>query len=150
MDRDLSRENLNRHGIYFDPNVYQANPDSTNALPDHVDAVRDGLLLMEKLLPEDCEELLREELAHHRSVNADSALCLDPPKSVFVRNRHHERQLQQSAAHDDLRYCEDISESTQRLLDESEEDWNLFWRTTIFARSSGDSSGDRRDQDGFK
>lgn len=55
-----------RHEIYHQPVVYHASPENTqptaHALLDHVDAVRDSLMFMEKLLPEDCDATLREGL----------------------------------------------------------------------------------------
>lgn len=57
MDRDISRDNLIRHKVYYERSVYQGNHESTQsaayALPDHVDAVRDGLLFLKNILPGD-------------------------------------------------------------------------------------------------
>lgn len=150
MDRDISRSNLVRHEIYFEPNVYQANHENTqtsvDALPDHVDAVRDGLLLMEGILPEDCETFVHKDSAKNGSVSIGPEWCLRPHGSAFVYGKHHERVLQQSAFHDNFKLCEQISEDTRGILDDSEEEWNLFWRTAIFTRFSDEA----RKQSGFR
>ncbi|KAF2011528.1 hypothetical protein BU24DRAFT_495696, partial [Aaosphaeria arxii CBS 175.79] len=136
MDKDISRDNLMRHGIYYEPNVYQGNHENTqsatHSLPDHVDAVRDGLLCMEKILPEDCDATLREELAEFGSVDIGPDWCLHPPCAALVRGKHHERMLQQSASHDNLRFCERIAERAQEILMDSESEWTFFWRSEIF------------------
>jgi hypothetical protein len=136
MDNDISRDNLVRHKIYYESNVYQANHENTlstaHALPDHVDVVRDGLLFMEKILPEDCHATLRGELAEHGSVNIGPDWCLHPQSSAFVRGRHHERVLQQSTSHDNLRSCEKVAERAQDILEDSEDEWTFFWRSEIF------------------
>ena len=72
MDRNISRDNLARHGIHYDANVYRANdaniPSTAQALPDHIDAVREGLLSMQKILPDDCDATLRKERVEYGSV----------------------------------------------------------------------------------
>jgi hypothetical protein len=136
MDRDISRESLVRHNIHYEANVYRANhantKSPTHALPDHVKAVRDGLLCMEKILPEDCDATLREELAKHGSVNVGPDWCLHPEKSAFTRGKHHERMLQQSSFHDNLRFCEQVAERAKEILEDSEDEWTFFWRSRIF------------------
>lgn len=150
MDKDISRDNLVRHDIHYEPNVYQANHENTqstaHALPDHIDAVRDGLLFMDKILPEDCAETLRKELAEHGSVNIGPNWCLHPQSSAFIRVKHHERVLQQSASHDNLRFCEKVVERVQEILEDSEPEWSLFWRTEIFTLFSKEA----REQPGFR
>jgi hypothetical protein len=136
MDKDISRDTLVCHGIYFEPNVYQPNGTNTqptaHTLPDHVDAVRDGLLCMKKILPEDCDATLREELVKHGSANIGPDWCLHPQGPALARGKHHERMLQQSPCHDNLKFCEDVAEAAQEIQDDSEAEWTFFWRRKVF------------------
>jgi hypothetical protein len=149
MDKDISRVNLIRHEIYYQPDVYHANPENIqptiHALPDHIDAVRDGLLSMEKILPEDCDATLREEVTNRGSVDIGPDWCLHPQRSAFIRGKHHERVLQQSASHDNLRFCEQVAERAQEILEDSEDEWTFFWRSEIFRLFSDEA----REQSGF-
>jgi hypothetical protein len=136
MDKDISRANLVRHNIYYEANVYRTNhantQSPTQALPDHVNAVRNGLLCMENILPEDCDATLRDELAKHGSVNIGPDWCLHPEESAFTRGKHHERMLQQSPFHDNLRFCEQVAERANEIQEDSEDEWTFFWRSRIF------------------
>jgi hypothetical protein len=150
MDRDISRDNLVRHTIYYEPSVYQGNHKNTQstgyALPDHVDAVRDGLLFLEKILPEDCDATLHKELAKHGSVDNAPDWCLHPQPSAYVHGKYHERLQQQSTSHDNLRFCENVAECAQEILEDSEDEWTFFWRSKIFKLPSDVA----REQSGFE
>lgn len=150
MDRDISRDNLIRHKIYYEPNVYRGNHKNTQsvayALPDHVDAVRDGLLFLEKILPGDCDATLRDELVEYGGADMGPDWCLNPQPSAYVRGKHHERILQQSVSHDNLRVCEQVAECAQEILEDSEDEWTFFWRSNIFKMPSDEL----REQSGFR
>ena len=146
MEKDISRTNLIRHSIHYDPKVHQgndANSQSTaDSLPDHVDAVRAGLLFMQKIIPEDEDETLRKEMSQYGSADIGPEWCLHPPESA----KHHGRWRQKSPLRDNLRFCESITEGVEDILDDSEDEWTLFWRTKIFRLFSDE----RRADSGFK
>jgi hypothetical protein len=150
MDTEISREDLQRHGIYFQPNVYQAKyadiPATSPNLPDHVDAVREGLLFMEKILPDDCESILRKELAEHENMNIGPDWCLHPPQSAFIHVKHHERVLHQSTSLKNLEECENISERAREMLEDSEDEWTFFWRSKMFKTFNDEA----REQSGLR
>ncbi|OAL43945.1 hypothetical protein IQ07DRAFT_260579 [Pyrenochaeta sp. DS3sAY3a] len=143
MDKDISRKNLRRHGIYYEPNVYQGNHENTgstaHSLPDHVDAVRDGLLLMEKILPEDCNATLLEDFDEFGSADIGPDWCLRPPPAALVRGTHYERMRQESASHDNLKSCEKIVERAKNITTNSEAEWSHFWRRHMFKLFSDDA-----------
>jgi len=139
MEKDISKINLTRHSIYYDPKVHQgndANPQSTaDSLPDHVDAVRAGLLCMQKIIPEDCwDATLQKELSQYGSADIGPEWCLHPPESA----KHHGRLRQQSPLRDNLEFCKSVVEVADRIQDDSEDEWTLFWRTKIFRLFSDD------------
>jgi hypothetical protein len=136
MEKDIGRANLERHKIFYDPNVYQGNDANSeptaNSLPDHVDAVRAGLLFMQKIVPEDWSVTLRDELARHRSAAIGPDWCLYPQESAFTRCKHLERMRQQSPLDDNLTFCEDVVEGAKEMKDNSEDEWTFFWRCKFF------------------
>jgi hypothetical protein len=150
MDKDISRDTLLRHAIYYDSNVYQASHGKKRsvsyALPDHVDAVRDGLLFIEKVLPEDCEATLRDELVELGNTDIGPDWCLRPQRSAFISGQHHERMLQQSPSHDNLKLCEKIAKRAQEIMEDLEPEWTFFWRDKIFRNFSDEAS----EQSGFR
>jgi len=147
MEKAISRTNLESHSIYYDPNVHQgndANSQSTDdSLPDHVDAVRAGLLFMQKIVPEHYwDATLQKEPSKYGSADIGPEWCLHPPESAM----HHGRWRQQSLLRDNIRFCESITESVEDILDDSEDEWTLFWRTKIFRLFSDE----RREDSGFE
>jgi hypothetical protein len=132
MEKDISTTNLMRHSIHYDPKVHQGNDANSqsmaNSLPDHVDAVRAGLLFMQKIIPENWDATLRKELAQHGTADIGPEWCLHPPESA----KHHGRWHQQSPLRDNLSFCESVVGDADRIQDDSEDEWTLFWRTKIF------------------
>jgi len=138
MEKDISRTNLKLHSIHYDPEVHQgndANSQSTDdSLPDHVEAVRAGLLFMQKIIPEDEDATLRKELSQYGSADIGPEWCLHPPESA----KRHGRLRQQSPLRDNFEFCKSVVEDADRIQDDSEDEWTLFWRTKIFRLSSDD------------
>ena len=50
---DISRLNLRLHGIHYEPEVYRVHDASQQALLDHIDAVREGVLSFESTIPQE-------------------------------------------------------------------------------------------------
>lgn len=141
MGRDISRADLSRadlrlHNIYYKPNVHQANHADTQKasrnLPDHVDAVREGLLFMEEMLPDDCKKVLEKEQVAYGDVYIGPRWCLCPPEKAFVHVKHHERIQGQSKSFETLKDCENIAESARKIAGDSAEEWMTFWKSKIF------------------
>lgn len=150
MNKSISRKNLKRHKIYYEPSVYESSHRKTQSvaytLPDHVDALRDGLLSLEKILPKDCDAILREELVEHGDADIGPDWCLDPQPHAFITLGYFERLQQNSASHDNLRLCEQLSRRAQEIHEDSEPEWTLFWRSKIFTLFSDEA----REQSGFR
>ncbi|KAF5844547.1 hypothetical protein GGP41_007569 [Bipolaris sorokiniana] len=136
MGRDISRADLRLHNIYYKPNVYQANyADTQNAsrkFPEHVDAVREGLLFMEEMLPDDCKKVLEKEQVAYGDVCIGPRWCLCPPENAFVHVKHYERIQGQSKSFEILKDCENIAESARKIAGNSVEEWVMFWKSKIF------------------
>lgn len=135
----IRRNDLISHNVHYEPNVYQVNQASAqqtaHVLPDHIETVRHGLLSLKNILPRDCQETLRKELARHGSEDIGPEWCLFPPQSAFVDNRHSEVLLQQSAAHSTLNDCEEVVRLAHNTLVEAEGGiggWEDFFKHNIF------------------
>jgi hypothetical protein len=142
---DISRENLARHGIIYDPRVYQvpkASAQSTSfALPDHIDAVREALLEFDNTIPEDWKEYLCEDFTQFVEQFGRETLgpawSHQPPTSAFIPLKLYERnRLERSSdwtkADENIKRFEAVAKSAQGLLEDAEQEWNRFWRSSIF------------------
>jgi hypothetical protein len=152
--KDISRFNLQLHGIYYEPEVYQVHDVFTQStiptLPDHVDAVREALLSFESTIPEVWEKDLREEFAEFGRTDIGPAWNLHPQSSAFIRGKHYERDLREHSAdwktaHENLLRFEKVAKRARGLLKDLETGWNLFWRSEIFTLYSDET----RSQPGF-
>ncbi|KAF1940462.1 hypothetical protein EJ02DRAFT_513093 [Clathrospora elynae] len=139
---DISRRNLQRHGIRYEEHVYQVPDVSTQStsrpLPDHVDAVREALLSFEGTLAEEWKKDLREELDNFKDPDDLGPTWTHlPPDAAFIRVHHYERAFQErntenNIAHENLKWSQEIAICARQLLEEPEPEWNHFWRTKVF------------------
>lgn len=142
---DISRTNLERHGIFYERRVYQvpnASGHSTSfALPDHIDAIREGLLSFHSSIPEEWKKDLNEEFG---GKDIDLAQTHRPPESAFITTMHHERDRSQRSA--DWRKADrnfkrfhNVAKHARDLHEHAEEEWNVFWRSEVFKRFRGEA-----------
>ena len=138
---DISRDNLKRHGIFFHSDDYLHPNDHTQhsllALPEYIEAVREGLLVMENFIPREWAGQLREEFTTFGTVDLGLAEPHELPPSAYIQEkRHHVDKRKHSAewemADQNLERCVNIAQCAQEQLKVPEAEWNLFWRTHVF------------------
>lgn len=137
---DISRLNLERHDIYYHDGTGIDLP-----LPHHINAVREGLLTMEDIVPGSWKWQLYEERIRYNEANMGSTWAQSPPESAFVQEeRHHLDRKKPSAkwelADMSLVGCHEIATMARSHLKDSEAEWNSFWRKHIFRLFSDEAS----------
>jgi hypothetical protein len=147
VKRDISRENLEKHGIYYDDELYR----TPYILPDYVDAVRETLLSFEDLVPAGGWQKTLQEEAKQYEHGSVAPQALHPPASSIVPLKSYEldrneRSPEWTAAFQNLRSCEKVAEMARKLEADSEEGWVLFWRSNTFTVVSEKA----REQPGFQ
>lgn len=143
-DGDIGQENLAKHGISYDQDVYtcghkddniSSNPRST--LPDHVDALREALLAFSNTILDYWRETLDDEVKQHGGMVPEQE-CLHPPDAAHFTSPRYElrSQGQQStAANDNTLQCRAIAEAARKQANEIEDGWNHFYRAKFSAIS---------------
>lgn len=145
--KDITRKNLQEHGISYDERVYHCQDEATHSnesysLPDHVDAVREALLTFEGIVPEKgWEEYLDIEFKEYGSEDIGPAWNLQPPASAIIRQKSYERDLRNrsaksDAAHNRLVDCERVAELARESLKKPESGWKSLWISEVFRPSS--------------
>lgn len=137
---DISRLNLQCHDIY-----YHDGTGIDPILPDHVDAVREGLLTMENIVVGSWERHLHEECNKYDEADMGSSWTSSPPRSAFVQEeRHHLDRGEHSAewvlADTGLVGSHEVAKVARNRLRDSEAEWNLFWREHVFRAFSDEAS----------
>jgi hypothetical protein len=148
-DRNITRENLKHHGIYYDD-------EGSGILPAHVCIVRDMLLFFEHIVPKGgWEKTLEEEDSEVDPNKIDFKNVWDkarhPPKTAWVRREHHEADLNTKnplwqAAYNNIEGCLEVAKEAQLRKSDAEDGWMLFWRMNTFERVSERA----RDQPGYQ
>lgn len=143
-ERSISRENLEKHGIYY-------NDKGSSILPAHVRVVRDMLLSFEHIIPDGgWKETLRKEESEYDLKDVwDEAR--HPPDTAWVHMEAYEVNLptkspQWNKANEDTISCQMVAKKAQGLREDAEDGWMHFWRTSTFHRVSEKV----RDQPGFQ
>lgn len=143
---DISRLNLERYYIYYHDGT---GSDSTRpdpvSLPEHINAVRVGLLMMEDIIPGSWERHLREEHIQFNETNMGSTWTSQPPSSVFVQEERHYLDRQKHSEKWDLAdlnlvCCHEIAKLARNHLRDPEAEWNSFWRKHVFCLFSDEAS----------
>lgn len=139
---DISQRNLELHSIYFQPAEYQPhdNPTQpcTHALPDHIDAVREGLLVMDNIITQEWKRHVCQEFDEFIEANPDSPYTFQRPQtSNFIKEEPHhiDRQkhsLEWHIADGSLERCLGVAKRAIKLLEHPEAEWNFFWRVNVF------------------
>ncbi|KAF2818062.1 hypothetical protein CC86DRAFT_461261 [Ophiobolus disseminans] len=147
---DISRKNLESHGIYYDETQYRP----PYIIPEHVDAVREILLLFSGTVPSGgWEETLRQEAQQYVSNKKNYEIrpeTLLPPDTSLVLIEDYEADLNDRspewrAAHENLKSCKKVAKIACSLGPDSEEGWVHFWRSYTFTIASEKA----REQPGF-
>jgi hypothetical protein len=147
VKRDISRKNLENHGIYYDDETYR----TPYILPEHVDAVREILLSFEDLVPAGGWQTTLQEEAKKYEEGSVAPQALHPPPSSVVPLKSYEldrneRSPKWIAAFQNLESCEKVAETARNLKADSEDGWVLFWRSNTFTVVSEKA----REQPGFQ
>jgi hypothetical protein len=165
VKRSITRQNLEKHGVYYHPEVEQPSFD----LPEHVDAVREILLTFDNTVPKGAllfkagwEATLQDEAYEYEqkrlnsktaeSISADDiGEALSPPPSAVVPIRHHEadrndRSLAWRTAENNMKSCHEVATRAGQLGADAEEGWTQFWRRHTFTITSEKA----REQPGFQ
>ena len=135
---DISRENLQRHGIIYDENTYLSDdPNATpeDRLPNHVDALREALLSLSSLIPDDWKELFDDEHEHYDNTLGEWVEHLQPPESAYFTPRRYELRnpsQESMTAHANNEKCKLIAEKARKGAKEAEAGWSHFHRKHIF------------------
>lgn len=134
---DISPQNLQLHGIYYDDNLQRT-------LPKHVDAVKKILLSFDKILPggDWSETLQTERLAYESGMKSNdhpaiSGTMIEPNPEYWIPVKPHEKDANLRSetwkkAYSHLEYCESIAQRAQGLKNDSEDGWTNFWRRDTF------------------
>jgi hypothetical protein len=153
--RDISRRNLELHGIYYEPEVYKVHDGFTQstsyALSNHVDAVREVLLSFENTIPEVFETDISKEFEKFGAADIGPAWTQRPQSSAYIRANYAQhasgkRSTNWETAYKNVECCGEAAENAQRLLEDPEAEWNLFWRKEVFTLFSDEA----RKQPGLK
>jgi hypothetical protein len=135
---DISRKNLQRHGIIYDEDTYSSDDPNTtpeDRLPDHVDALREALVSLSSLIPDDWKELFDDEHEHYDNTIEGRIEHLQPPESAYFTPRRYEfRNPSQESmtAHANNKKCKEIAEKARKGAKEAETGWTHFHRKHIF------------------
>jgi hypothetical protein len=146
---DIRKRNLQMHNIWYTEDVFTKS--ISQALPDHVDAIRESLLLFESIVPDEWQKDLRNELDSVGTADLGPAWTHHPPESAIIHMKHHQRAFQErsvehKSAHNNLTSFQEISKRADRLLKDSESEWNFFWRRDMFMLFNDEA----QKQPGFK
>lgn len=153
--KNITRQNLQLHGIHYDAEVYNGNDGPTSSiraftLPDHVDAVREILLTFSGIIPpEEWVAHLQEEFVQYGSQDIGPSSNLQPPDSAIVRLKTYETRdtsMVYKDAFAKLKMHEEAAEEARTLLTNLEPGWQTFWREQVFKTASKDA----RMQPGFR
>lgn len=143
---DISRQNLENHGVYYVEDVYFDRPIS---LQDHVDCVREKLLHFDALIPDDWREQLEDECRDYKSREFAPPSNLLPTDAAYFKPRKHElRNPSEKLMQADSRLtsaCK-VAEAACKLMTEPETGWKHFWRTEIFQRFISGDDPQRADE----
>ena len=148
---DISRKNLELHGVFYDDNLYR--PPSI-LLPEHVDAVREILLSFHGTVPGGgWKETLQQEANQyvsdgHHDIGPEALL---PPDTAFVSTENYEVDLNDRSsewrmAYESLKSCKKVAKVACSLGPDSEDGWVHFWRSYTFTVASEKA----REQPGFQ
>lgn len=138
---DISKDNLERHGIIYDEKVYTRNQEDPKAsdsqdsnLPDHVDALREALLAFAGIIPEDWKEIFDDEFEQYGRVIDEKEYLLPPAEAYFTPLRYELRNPtpRSTAAHENNERCEKIAIAARKRAKEAEAGWTHFLRKKIF------------------
>jgi hypothetical protein len=135
---DIGRENLERHRIIYDEQTYlsdDSNATPEDRLPDHVDALREALLSLSSVIPDDWKETFDKELEHYGDAIIGLIEHLQPPESAYFTPPRYELRnpSQQSiTAHENNEKCKKIAEAARNRAKEAEAGWTAFHRKHIF------------------
>jgi hypothetical protein len=137
---DISRLNLQCHDIY-----YHDGTEIDPALPEHIDAVREGLLTMKNIVAGCWEGHLHEERDEYDEADMGSSWTNSPPSSAFFHEERHNLDRQKHSTKYDsadkgLEPCLKVAKMARKRLEDSEAEWNLFWREYVFRPFSDEAS----------
>jgi hypothetical protein len=130
--RDISRNALERHGIYYDEKVSE----EPGFFPDHVDAVRDALLSFDGSIPDEWQDCFFGEFDEFGDASVGPAWTHQPPDAAFIRIQNYERRLERTEEYKiavkTLEGLHKIAKSARQLEDEPEPEWSSFWTRHVF------------------
>ncbi|KAJ8115029.1 hypothetical protein OPT61_g3241 [Boeremia exigua] len=138
---DISRGNLQQHGIFFHPADSDAESNSANpdpfVLPEHVDSIREGLLEMDNVIADCWREHLRQEAIGYAEADMGPTWSSEPSPAAFVQEEQHlidkgAHSQEWIVADENLQRCLEIAKRARDLLKHPEIEWNLFWRRHVF------------------
>ncbi|CAO2657104.1 Nn.00g032300.m01.CDS01 [Neocucurbitaria sp. VM-36] len=147
---DISRKNLESHGVYYDEELYHP----PYILPEHVDVVREILLSFSGTVPRGgWEETLRQEALQYVSNEKNYKLgpeAVLPPNTSLVSTEDYEADLNDRSpewrvAYENLKSCRKVAKIACNLGPDSEDGWVHFWRSHTFTVASEKA----REQPGF-
>jgi hypothetical protein len=147
---DISRENLERHGIVYDEKVYACDHQEDNAfsnlgssIPDHVDALREALLEFSSIIPDDWKEIFDDEFKQYGSKISEEKDRLQPSATAYFTLQRYELRRpspQSTAAHENNERCKKIAEAARKRAKEAEAGWTHFLRTNVFGDFDGENN----------
>ena len=157
--RDISRTNLLLHGISYEPNWdkdHDADEHSSSGmLPDHVEAVREGLLSFENIIPNTWKKDLLDEFASCAGQNLRESCTSLPRHSSFIHLKRHEeadgdysgvwRRANKNPKHDEI-----VAKKAQKQLEKAEPEWTLFFRRHVFTQSDDEKEEEEKEGNSFR
>ena len=121
---DISRENLKRHGIIYDEEVYSCDYEDDNessnlgsSLSDHVEALREALLSFSSIITDDWKELFDNEIEQYAGEILEKQEYLQPSAAAYFTPRRYELRSpsqQSTAARENNEHCKRIAESARK------------------------------------
>ncbi len=140
---NITRENLESHGIYYSDDFH---PPPRIILPAHVNAVRETLLSFEACLPgelrghEGWKETLQEEFAKYTQ-DKSGDLNLQPSDEAWITPLPHEkkdedRSLLWKAGQMNLKQSIKVADIARKKKGESENTWDVFWQEHTFTKAN--------------
>lgn len=133
---DISTENLERHKIYVkDVHNGDQDSDSTSALPAHVDALREALLVFSNTIPNDWKDVFDAEFEQYGSKIPDQHASLQPPDAAYftdLKDKLRKLSPKSTAAHENNECCQEIAVKARGKTQELETGWNHFLRVNVF------------------
>jgi hypothetical protein len=136
---DISRENLERHGIVYNEKVYAGDHQDAfsnlgSSLPGHVDALREALLAFSSIIPDDWKEVFDDEFKQYDSEILEKD-CLQPSTAAYLTRQRYELRRsspESKAAHKNNERCKKIAEAARKRAKEAEAGWTHFLRKNVF------------------